>query len=290
MSSSQYKISARLLIKSGIVFFLSTIQFSYSGCKKYLDQKPNKSDVVPSTLNDLQALLDNSAFAINSQGTGGYSELIADNIYVTAATWQSFASSPGAINKSEAQNYIWGDLAHDNYWSVPYSGPIYYSNIVLDQLPLINTLGEDEKHDFIKGSALFYRAFAFNELAQLFCKPFSSDNLNEPGIVLRLTSNISEKTGRATIRQTYDRIIEDLTDAAELLPSTSSFATRPTKRAAYAALARVYLFMRNYTSAAKFANQVLQEYNTLIDFNTLIPLGNPPIKTFNSEVIFQNYM
>jgi hypothetical protein len=208
-----------------------------SGCKKFLDQKPNISDAVPTNLNELQTLLDNST-NLNTRGTGAYAELVSDNIYVASTDWQTLASSSNSVNRIEAQNYIWGNLSHDNYWNSPYTGPIYYSNIVLDQLPLIEkNPGEEDRYNVLKGSALFYRAFSFHGLAQLYCKPYSTENANEPGIVLRLTSNVSEKNGRATVQQTYDRIIADLKEAAELLPATTIYVTRPSKPAAYSALA-----------------------------------------------------
>ncbi|MFR1445949.1 RagB/SusD family nutrient uptake outer membrane protein, partial [Acinetobacter baumannii] len=92
---------------------------------------------------------------------------------------------------------------------------------VLDQLPLVSVnSGEDQKYNALKGSALFYRAFAFEGLAQLFCKPYSTTNANELGIVLRLTSNVNAKSTRATVQQTYDQIIADLKQATDLLPAT----------------------------------------------------------------------
>ena len=68
-----------LLLQLLLILLLLT-----TGCKKFLDQKPNKFDVIPHTLNDLQVLLDNTN-AINAKGTGSYAELVADNYYVPAS-------------------------------------------------------------------------------------------------------------------------------------------------------------------------------------------------------------
>ncbi|MBN8836339.1 MAG: RagB/SusD family nutrient uptake outer membrane protein [Sphingobacteriia bacterium] len=261
-----------------------------SGCKKFLDQKPKISDIIPTTLDDLQKLLDNANGTMNSRGVGAYEELLTDNRLILAADWQSYASMSSPSYQQESQNYIWSGnaLPVENFWTFPYINPIYYSNIVLDYLPQVQA-GPNEKYNTIKGSALFYRAFAFFGLSQLFCKPYSTDNAGDPGIILRLTSNTSEKTNRATIQQTYDRIIGDLKDAVNLLPETRTFATQPSKTAAYALLARVYLSMRDYANAGQYANSALQLKNTLINYNTLIPVGSPPIKSLNQEVIFHNY-
>jgi len=258
------------------------------GCKKFLDEKPNKSDIVPTKLDDLQTLLDNSRGAMNSRSAAAYSELVADNYYVTTSSWQSMEASD--LNRVHAENYIWGNIPHDVYWSYPYLGPIYYSNIVLDGLPDIKVNSDEvDLYNSIKGSALFYRAFAFWQIAQLFSKPYSSANSDDWGIVLRLTSNVSEKAPRATIQQTYDKIISDLKTAADLLPTSVPFATRPCKAAAYAALARTYLSMGDYSNAGHYADLALQQKNTLVDYNNLVPVGNPPIPSLNTEVIFHNY-
>jgi len=282
------------------LFFLLCFTFSFTACKKFLDEKPNISDVIPTTLNDLQTLLDNAQGAMNSNGSGAYGELLADNFYVLPTTWQTFASSSILTNQSETQNYIWGNLPHDVYWSFPYTGPIYCSNIVLDQLPLVSTgPNEIEKYNNIRGAALFYRSFAFEGLAQLFCKPYAPENVNEPGIVLKLSSNVNQKISRATVQQTYDRIIADLMEAASLLPDITTIPpklrTRPSKTAAYAALARTYLSMRDYVNAGLYANKALLQYNKLMSYDSLYDMVNnkarfnPPIQRLNDEVIFHSY-
>lgn len=289
-----------MISKSCLLFMLFAILVISVGCKKFLDKKPNVSDIIPNNLDDLQTLLNNSQAIMNSRGTGGYAELVADNYYVLSNVWQQVAASPALLNQSESQNYIWGNVPHENYWVLPYTGPIYYSNIVLDHLPLIRqNPGDEEKYNTLKGSALFYRAFAFEGLAQLFCKPYSTENANSPGIILRLTSNVSAKTFRATVQETYDRIIADLNEAIPLLPDITtiplSLRTQPSKTAAYALLARTYLAMRDYPTASSNANKALQQYSTLMNYDSLFnPVTNgakfsPPISRFGSEVIFHNY-
>lgn len=284
-----YKQIKQKLKGYGWLLLLLPLMLLSGGCKKFLDKKPRISDIIPTTLDNLQGLLDNARQAMNSNSASGLSELVADNYYVTTDNWELYASVDFSLYQGETQSYIWGNFPHEYYWNSPYQNPIYYSNIVLDQLPLmkVNT-GEDEKYNTLRGSALFYRAFTFQTLAQLFCKPYSTANANELGIVLRLTSNISVKSSRSTVQETYDRIIADLKEAANLLPSTTAFPTRPSKTAAYAALARTYLSMRDYVNAGQYANMALQQYSILMDYNTLVPAGSPPITTLNPEVIFHN--
>lgn len=262
-----------------------TIFCCFISCKKYLDEKPLKQLTLPETLTDLQALLDN--YSIMNLSNSSMAEMVADNYYVTENSFKSVLN----IRPDVALNYNWSVDATpvDNGWNVSYQGPIYYSNVVLDYLPNITAIAENQvDYNNVKGSSLFFRAFAFYNIAQLYCKLYSSTASNDPGIVLRMTSDINAKSSRATVQQTYQRIIDDLKVAAELLPVNTGVPSRPTKAAAYGALARVYLGMREYESAGEYANLCLAQKSSLIDFNDLIPLKTPPVGIFNSEVIFHS--
>jgi tetratricopeptide (TPR) repeat protein len=264
-----------------IVDFLIVICLLTTSCKKYLDLKPVKTDVVPSTLSDLQAVLDRYD-NVNLKAPI-LLESLADNYYISTSTYNS-------QQLSVRLNYIWDkDADFGQNWVTPYTGPIFTANVVLDQLPAIN-FSESERslYNNIKGAALFYRAFAFYELAQHYCKPYSIDERGELGIVLRLTSDINIPSVRSTVGQTYDQVINDVKAAINLLPATTLYPTRPTKVAGFGTLARVYLSMRDYANARRYADSALTAYNQLIDYNTLIPVNNPITPVFNKEVIFHN--
>jgi starch-binding outer membrane protein, SusD/RagB family len=258
------------------IFFL-VLLFLGSSCKKYLDKKPIITQVVPHTLSDLQALLDNNNI-INGRTTDLIG-VLDDDYYVIADDYNN-------SSEEERLNYIWDQQAfYKAGWNTPYQGSIYYSNVILDVLPNISYSADSTLYNTIKGSALFHRAFSFFQIAQLFCKPYTTTASTEPGIVLRLTSAIEAPSVRSTVQQTYDQIINDLNKAIDLLPSTTDFPTKPTKAAAYGMLARVYLSMGDYTNAGVYANLCLQTNSSLMDFNTI----NAPMERFNKETIFYHY-
>ncbi len=281
------KKSITLNILRSAFVVLTTI--SFGGCEKFLDQKPQQSQIVPRTVDDLQRLLDNRQI-MNQSSSGGYSEMIADNYYVPNNIYQQLNAARGTDRYT--LNYAWALNAEaiPVFWDATYRGPIYYSNIVLDHLANINNIPEDSNEiKTIKGAALFFRAFAFYNLAQLYCQPYSVEYLSLPGIVLRLTSDaavIDRK--RATIKETYDKIITDLKEAAAISPENITIPTRPGQTAAYAALARVYLSMREYEYASQYANLALQQQNILLDYNDRMPLANPRFQNFNPEIIFDD--
>lgn len=277
-------------IFSASIFILSII---VSGCKKdWLDEKPNTNLVVPNTVKDYQALLDNNdIFNVNEPALG----LIAgEQFYLSSAVWQSVP----LLTFRNA--YIWADDIYqgeegNSGWQDSYS-KILYTNVVLDGIDKLNNNNNSPKDatDNVKGSALFFRAFEFYNLSQIFCKPFIEATSNtDLGLPLRLSSDINIPSVRSTLQQTYDQVINDLESARELLPETPFIRTRPSRQAVDALLARVYLSMENYSKAFQSSNAVLTNYNEVLNFNLLDPFASlpfPNLQTGNPEVIFYTEM
>jgi tetratricopeptide (TPR) repeat protein len=88
------------------------------------------------------------------------------------------------------------------------------------------------------------------------------------------------------MQQSYTQIIKDLMTCASLLPENPLYKTRPSKPAAFAMLARVFLSMGNYDKALAYADSTLQLNNYLIDFNTLDSTSTAPVPLFNNEDVF----
>lgn len=272
----------RLLSLPSFVFLLLV---GFTSCEKYLEAKPDEKLRIPNELNDLQIILDNYNVLNNRNPQANF--IGSDDYYITFTDWNALS------NNVVKDGYIWYEnTSFDNDWRQSYEA-IYYANIVLENIERIAiSSAEDDWENRIKGSALFFRAYHFFNVAQLFCKPFiESTASSDLGIPLRINSNFNEPTQRASVQQTYNRIISDLKEAANLLPTTITIKTRPSKASAYAELARVYLSMSQYQLALKYADTCLQLYNVLLDYNNttqVIPTANIPFQRFNSEVIFSS--
>lgn len=265
------------------LMLLLAIWINNSSCKKFLDEKPSKGIRTISNLDDLQALMDNSTIMNNRYCFNGLAVRVADEFYLPPSTWS------GQIINNRL-NYIWDKDAEDLLEYTGYYQAVNYTNVVLTNLPNIHD-NDVAKYNNIKGQALFHRAFAFYHLAQLYCKPYSSTASTDPGIALKMIPDIETASVRSTVQQTYDQIINDLKEAATLLPvsslALSYFITRPNKIAAFAMLARVYLSMRDYVNAGKYADSCLQLYNTILDYNSINAGINQPFSlTNNPEIIF----
>jgi tetratricopeptide (TPR) repeat protein len=251
-------------------------------CEKFLDKPSQKSLTIPSTLRDCQAIMED----MNSS-TCGLEEVLADNYYVTNSRWQNLLSSNVETLKGQALSYAWQDQPYGLTWWREQYRWVYNLNNVLDILPSIPITNENQvEWKRIKGQALFKRSLIFWFLAQDYCKPYSATAANDPGLPLRLTVDFDERSVRSSLQHTYDQILEDLQTAASLLPEATVNPTRPNKAAAFGALSRVYLSMRDYANAGRYADSSLSSNNSLMDYNSLNPTDILPIPLFNQEQLY----
>jgi len=258
-------------------------------CKKeWLEERSDKSIVIPQTLKDFQALLDNS-MRMNGAHIGGgimpaLGEIASDDYYLADNVWNSMAVIP-------KNAYIWNKEIYEGNtcpdWNKPYMC-IFYANVVLEGMEnVVIDQVNNEQWNNVKGSALFYRAHAFFQLAQVFCSPYDETSAAQQlGLPLRLSSDFNEKVDRSTLAETYNQILADLNIAYELLPEEPLYKTRPSKAAVKGLLARIYLIMGDYGKALEEANACLKLSNRLIDFNTLDVSATLPFARFNEEDIF----
>jgi hypothetical protein len=259
----------------------------FFACKNdFLDVKPEKSLLIPKTLPDLRALLDNAQ--VFNQSPALFNNADGD-------TWVNDAGFNGYLLEQERSSYNWSadifgtEAAGD--WNVPYQ-QVFYANIVLEGLDKLqaDTDGASER-DAIRGTALFYRAFAFYNLAQEFTMPYKAATAaTDAGIPIRLHSDVNEKVGRGTVAETYARVLQDLLDARKLLPATTDYKTRPGTAAALALLARVYLSMADYPRAGKYADSCQQLSPGLLNYNTFSATAARPfpraLPNSNKEILF----
>lgn len=276
-----------------IVFLFIGITSFYSCNKKeFLDAKPNQSLVVPHDLEDFQAILDMDGImngTVNGHGVvPQLGDIGADDYYILEDQYSN------TLTDNFRRYHIWDTDVniHPAYdWQYPYTC-IFYSNVVIDGLENMTKGTYDiEKWNKILGAALFYRAHSFHQLAQVYAHPYGDDQMNKYGIPLRLSSDIAEIIERSTVEKTYEQIVKDLKKAVSLLPDNTVIKEQPSKRSAYALLARVYLSMRQYTEALSVADSCLKFGDELLDYNNINSTANYPFLNTNImdiEVIFKS--
>jgi len=244
-------------------------------CNKFLDAKPDKSLTIPATLADYQALIDNRIMTANFPVAG---DIASDDYYLTNSDWAAL-STPDLRNAYIYDGTSSNDLDYTIYQYVT------NSNVIIEGTGRGNFNNTNTEVNAVTGSGYFFRGYCFLNLASVFTLPYTPGT-TALGIPLKLRADITSPTTRSTLEETYQQIISDFRRAADLLPVQVSVKTRPSRPAAYGALARTYLIMRNFEMAGRYADSCLQLNASLIDYNTVSTTSNTPFPLFNNEVIF----
>ena len=176
ISKKRWIYSANLLI----LFFVLILP----SCKKYLDAKTDKTLVIPSTLQDAQALIDN--YQSMNQFFPSVGNISDDNFYITDSYFNS-------QNVTYQNYYTWDKNALDEIdWNYMY-GIVLNADIAIetvDKQP--PSIVNSSKALNIKGEALFFRALGLYNVVQYYTSPYDSATASTTlGVPLRLTSDAS---------------------------------------------------------------------------------------------------
>lgn len=258
------------------------IMLSMTACAdKFLSEKPDGALAVPHSAKDLQAILDYVA-RINDLNPG-LAELGSDNFFLPFNTWQEIAT------EENRDSYIWkSEPVHLLYWSYMYQ-KIYYINTVIQYLDGVEYVNQNQKNE-LRGQAYFLRGMTFHKLTEVFCTPYDRQSADQKmGIVLKMSPDINEQSVRSNLEATYQQIIDDLqVGIRNLSDQFPDYPTRPSKAAAYGALARCFLSMRDYSNAYDAADEALALRSKLVDHNELNKNTKFPFPLYNQEVIYHS--
>jgi len=272
-----------------IFFCLLVFCLTGTACKKYLDAKSNLKLVTPQSLKDLQGLLDD-AEVMNFKVTPGLMESEADDYFMLPASYDALATY-----QQDQYRWILYDVKFTNDWSACYKA-IYNANLSMDLLAKIERNSSNASAwDNIRGSALFFRAYYLLMLSTQYAKVYNENTASSDlGVVIRMNSDFNVPSVRASVEESYQRVLTDARESIGLLPDYAQNAMRPSKGAAYALLARASLYMGKYAEALKYAEEALKLNSTLMDFNGDANISSLaaalPFKRFNSETVFYTEM
>lgn len=275
----------------------------FAGCgETFLDLKPNQRERVPNRLEDYLAVL-NYTTILNQTSVHALAYFATDEFYMPDSRLAIF---PTGMNNDYMMNaYLWNSTVYSGGetgaidWHMGFRS-INFANVVLDGLVSLDRLESPELFDQVKGMALFYRAYNYFKLTQLYCDAFNVNATDDIlGLPLRLSSDPTLLVPRSSLKETYALIISDLSEAEILLPSKSANHYNPDKIAAHALFARIYLNMEDYAKAEDHADLALSAAPGLLNFNSLsfsnnytFPRygeGNPEIIFMSSLVNFPNF-
>jgi hypothetical protein len=179
-------------------------------------------------------------------------EFPSDNVMIVKSTtdnlWYSFN-----------MQHIPGQLNTTYFWFIAYKIILNANNIIEAVEP---GGGTSDRVKHLLGEAYYYRAMVHFDLARIFSTP-PSHGTDKPGVIIRTGTSEEDNKARATVGETYDRIISDLKQAASLMTtrkaSQQEFIKYASKWSALALLSRAYLFTGQWDSAAYYADEVINQ-------------------------------
>ena len=238
-----------------------------TGCNDFLDIKP-KGEKIPKTVTDYETLLNYESV---QKVSDTYPTYLTDDGYLPDVAQGTATPGLNSVEQSILNLYlfkkdVFGEAQDDGFWFASYNR-IYYYNTVIDNIMNAEGPSEQQKHS-IRAEALISRALEYLYLVNGYAKHYDVRTAEtDPGVPLILDEDISKKDlVRASVKDVYAQIQSDLQAALPNLPvQPKGNAFRASKAAGYGILAKMYLYMGNYTEALKAANEVLAINNSLLD-------------------------
>lgn len=204
--------------------------------------------------------------SVESALTGCYHGLISYNtfqsdyhtIFCTAGGTMNNTSS--SYNDSKAQK-----IEPDN----KYIGRHFQTNyrVIADCNDLLDKIdgsgASDELKTRAKGETHLLRGMIYFNLVRAF-----------GGLPLRITPITSTTLDmpRSTVEETYQQVIADLEEAAQLLPEKNPTEGRPNRYAAHALLGKVYLTLANGEEGSPYWQKCIDECQKVYGHYQLVPL------------------
>lgn len=262
----------------------------------YLDTAPTDStgatDAVGTTANAMKALNGIAKIMTTQHSYFGGGFAGENNIMIQYESYPSenynynyYASGWSPIFNQELHtrtNSIYDAYAWYYYYTIAGNANTILANID-------NAEGTEAERNFVKASALTFRAYAFEKLIHYYCWRWQdSNNGASQGIVLRLDES-TDGQGYATLAETYTQIYKDLDEAIMLFEQSgmdrnASQVWMPNINVAHAIYARAALTKQDYTKALTEAKLARQNYPLMSNAEYHAGFCNP-----TSEWIFGSF-
>ena len=228
------------------------IAFLATSCKKdFLDLEPYNQIPINqaiSTEADLQAALNGVYSTYRSANLQGRTiplvgDLMADNVYIATVNSNRYIAEFNYVFTNTFANSL-GTMT-DAYTA------IQRANIVIN-----STLPSSANVNQIRGEAFTLRAMTYFDLVRFFGKPFTVDP-NSLGVPIVLDYDPSAKPSRNAVGEVYQQIEADLTEAFNLVTSTTKNSSYVTKWVVRALQAKIAFSKGDYATAKTAALDVV---------------------------------
>lgn len=162
----------------------------------------------------------------------------SSDIFIARDNWGQISLQEGLQGSNRSQT--------EGFWANFYAS-IRNANIMISAIPNAKELTDQQKTAYV-AEARFLRGLAYFHLVRCY-----------GGVPLRTDANIGQVSmPRSPVEDVYKLITEDLIFAEANLPDSPPVAGRGSKWTAKAVLADVYFELKNYSSAAGKATEIMQ--------------------------------
>jgi starch-binding outer membrane protein, SusD/RagB family len=248
----------KIMKKIYYILFLLTVIFQSSCTKDFLEKYPYSKVATEKSITSVEdaqvALVGVYSGFTPEAYYGRYFTVLPDVMSDEVLSTIGYTNQLGTFYKWE---FSPGDDYINDMWAQMYSVITRANNIinVIDGFE-----GEASDKNQIKGEALLARAIAYFDLVRSYAVAYnSSSSSTDLGVPVVLEYQIGQPA-RNTVEEAYQQILSDALTAKDLMINQSVDDVFLTPAAADAFLARVYLYMQNYTKAAEFATYVIDDY------------------------------
>ncbi|MBN8664771.1 MAG: RagB/SusD family nutrient uptake outer membrane protein [Chitinophagales bacterium] len=256
--------------KYTVIFILAVFILITQGCKKFLEAPLPIDQLATETVFKSRPTI---LSAVNGMYNGMASGALHGN-YIRFTYWISDEGVITPMPGSEVGDIISGNIVPTNTNLIPWSWfylPTYRANELIAKMPSVDPtiMNETEKKQII-AAAKYVRAYEHFLMANswgdvpLITSTSTSENLTKP---------------RTPVAQVYAAVIKDLTEAAADLPTTVNASNSITIHNRYqvlALLAKVHLYLGNWTNAENAASEVISsgQYQLVTGVNNVFRRGS----------------
>jgi starch-binding outer membrane protein, SusD/RagB family len=258
------------------IFGAALFMVVFLSCKKSFLEVTPKGKLIAQTVSDYDLLLNNTSLL----NTGASAQLVlGDEI---AAVEPYYSSAELRTHRL----FQWEDVVYEanenaTEMQVPMQN-VYTYNKIINEVPDARDGSEQQKKS-IQAEAMAGRAWTYFLLINFYGKPYQSTTaVSDPGFPIVTASDVTETSfSRASVKEVYDFIINDLVTALPHLPVKATNRLRMSRGAAKGLLGKVLLFMGKPSEALPYLNEAITDMATstmpvqLFDYNkTLAPGGS----------------
>ena len=179
----------------------------------------------------------------------------------------------------------------DGLWSGSYN-VISNANNVINNIDKVKVETEAERQllNKYKANAIFARAFAYANMVPFYCENYD-ESKEQLGLPIIKTVDVNRKPKRSSLKETYEFIISDLTEARKLYADKEDMDyTSPNYNVAEALQARVLLNMGKNKEAVDTVNDLLTRYSLITNKTDYQNMWQNDIAENGKEILLELQM